>query len=178
MKHKWVERLKRGDEEVLKKIYESYRKPCRAFLIKTYGLSIDDASDVYQDAILVLFENVNNGKLTVLESSLKTYIFAIAKNLGLKRLSRSLKVQHLEHETAIEEAVDDFEADDSGEEQLDAMRTAFANLGEPCKTILSSYYYKGMSLKEIAKQLSYQSSDVAKTQKSRCMKQLRNALKS
>ncbi len=46
-------------------------------------------------------------------------------------------------------------------------------IGEPCKTLLELFYYYSWSMAEIAERMNYNNANVAKTQKSRCVKQLK-----
>ncbi len=49
-------------------------------------------------------------------------------------------------------------------------------LGEPCHSILKLFYYDSFSMESIAVKLDYKNTDVVKSQKLRCIKELRKAL--
>ena len=57
-----------------------------------------------------------------------------------------------------------------------AVITVINNMEDPCKTILWSYYWQGMNMKEIAQVMHYKSDTVAKSKKSHCMTKVRVAL--
>lgn len=50
-------------------------------------------------------------------------------------------------------------------------------LGDPCKSLLTMYYFNRFSMAEIAERLDYASADVAKNKKSLCMKKLKALFK-
>ena len=86
----------------------------------------------------------------------------------------------------------DFEADyDLVEENLDfdvnlystnltkeqkLLKKYYNELGDRCKSVLNLFYYQGYNLDEIREILNYSNKKVLKSQKSRCIKQLKNLL--
>src|SRR5687767_7786745 len=76
--------LKNGDSTSFKQLYKTYF-PSVALYVKQNMGNTADAEDLFQEAILVLVQKVRQPEFA-LTSSLKTYLYAIAKNLWLKRL--------------------------------------------------------------------------------------------
>ena len=74
--NKIIKLIKSGDQLVLKKIYDDNREAFIKFSRK-YNIESYDAIDIYQDAIIVFYENIVNGKITDLSSKISTYLFAI-----------------------------------------------------------------------------------------------------
>ena len=74
------EKLKIGDEAVLAEVYRDHRKEFVLWMVKKYGCDTDVALEVYQNAILSLCENLRNGSIDMITSSIKTYLFALGKN--------------------------------------------------------------------------------------------------
>lgn len=172
-----LEELKQGDSDTLKRIYLTYREECLAFMNQRYQMEGETALDVYQDVILALHRNVLAGKLTELSSSLKTYLFAIAKNLCLKKMEQRNTLYASSYPELLEGLIEENDYDYDTDQRLKQLMQQYAEMGEPCKSVLNLYYFKRFSMRQIAEQLKYQSADVAKTQKSRCIKMLRNLLK-
>ena len=56
------------------------------------------------------------------------------------------------------------------------LQIAFKSLGSQCKTLLNLFYLRGFTLDEIVEELNYNSKDVAKSQKSRCLKSLKKII--
>ncbi|WP_417200674.1 RNA polymerase sigma factor [Bizionia sp.] len=170
-----IDQLKQQDLKCLDNIYRTYKKEFFLFARK-WALQEDDIADVYQDTIINLYENIQNGKLKKLSSSLKTYLFAIGKFQVYKRLNKN-KPKPLEEMTIYaSEELKIFEAD-SDNLKLQVLKKAFSKLGDKCKQVLELYYYEGLTLDEIQAFLKYSNKDVLKSQKSRCLKQLKELAK-
>ena len=61
------------------------------------------------------------------------------------------------------------------EERKSTIYGLIEKLIEPCKKILFSFYYDHCSMEVIAQSMGMANSDVAKTQKSRCMGKVKRA---
>ena len=57
------------------------------------------------------------------------------------------------------------------------LEKAFSSLGKRCKEILTLFYYRGYSIEEIVEALQYENKNVVKSQKSRCVKQIKDKIK-
>ncbi len=76
--------LKLADEKIYKELYNTNYMSVEQFILKNSG-TIHDAKDIFQDTMLVLVKKVQADNF-VLTSSIDTYLFAISRNLWLKRL--------------------------------------------------------------------------------------------
>ena len=76
--------LKKRDNAAYRLLYTFYYPSIEKFICKNSGTSVD-AEDVFQETIMVLLDKVPKDDF-VLTSSIKTYIFAVASNIWLKRL--------------------------------------------------------------------------------------------
>ena len=170
-----LELLKQGDAKTLEKIYLDNREGFINFA-KKYNVDESDAIDIYQDSILILRENAISGRIDNLQSTISTYLFAIGKY----RIYHNFRVQSRLHVTndfnLVEENID-FDVNLYGpvltkEQQL--LKKYYEELGDRCKSILNLFYYQGYNLDEIRTILNYSNKKVLKSQKSRCMKQLRD----
>jgi len=169
--------LKNDDKSVLKWVYLEHKSAFIGFS-KTYNIDSEDALDLYQDAIIALRENALKGHLDNLKSGLKTYLFSIGKYMFYKRLKEKQKL-HLSE--SIKET-DDFdehtitEIDYNFNARQRQLQVAFKSLGTQCKTLLNLYYIRGFTLDEIVEEFNYNNKDVAKSQKSRCLKSLKEII--
>ena len=68
-------------------------------------------------------------------------------------------------------------ADEEDNEEIKQIRASFSKMGEKCQEILRLFYYQEKNLDEITNIMQYQNKDVAKSQKSRCIKQLKELIK-
>ena len=170
----WIEGVRNGDQSLIDQFYFNYRADFLQWAEAKYKLGEDDLADIYQNAVIALYENVVTGKLENLQSNLKTYLYGIAKNLILKSFRRS-KMESNHQEAITEHWVTQFLTDDSHLESMrECVKKLMYQMEEPCKTILELFYYQNHSIEMIAQAMKYQSKDVAKTQKSRCLKTLKN----
>jgi RNA polymerase sigma-70 factor (ECF subfamily) len=172
--------FKNGNPRALDEFYLRHQREFLKWSEKVFGLDATEALDVYQDAILILYENIQRGKLNHLSASLKTYFFAIGKNLILKKLARR-KSEIKRWQNAIKEEehtqVSEFDSlHDQEQTRFEAVVSALEGLSERNQSILRLYYYHKLPLKDIAKELGYESVDVVKNQKVRCMKYLRKLM--
>ena len=88
-------RLSAGDKDVLVSLYRSHFSMIRNYISKNNGRT-EDAEDLLQDALVVLWQKVHQGNF-ILSSKLSTYIMAICKNLWLKRLSKNQRIEGEDH---------------------------------------------------------------------------------
>jgi len=130
--------------------------------IKANSGTADDAKDVFQDALVVLYKKVQQSDF-VLSVPLKTYLLAIVKNCWWQELRRRKKLLAGELPSDI--------ADLQSNEQplFDLAAAAFHLLGEKCRQLLILFYFRKKTFKEIARSLAFSDERVAKNQKYRCM---------
>lgn len=167
-----IENIKRRDRKTLERIYTSYRSGFLLFASK-YNLSQDDILDVYQDAFMALIENAGKGKLDGINAELKTYLFSIGKYMIFARLRKN-KIDFVDIET-LPIGLEWTEIDEN-DIQLQLLENSLKKLGEQCYKILKLFYYDEKKLDEIMELLPYQSKDVLKSQKARCLKHLKETL--
>jgi len=161
-----------NSESMLKRIYIAYFPMILQLVISNNG-NEDDAKDVYQEAIIVLYNKVKAGSFE-LSSKLKTYIYSICRRLWLKRLSQMSRyggdIHDIQEYLPVEEDLVSHEEKDI---QFNKMEGALSQLGEPCKTIIEDFYIKNRSMQEICEKFGYTNADNAKTQKYKCLQRLK-----
>ncbi len=171
-----VAKIKEGDEASLVEIYKRYRPPFIQWAQGSYKVDENTAADVFQDAVVCLYRNVVRGKLENLTSSLKTYLFAIGKNI-LRKKAQAQVAMDTDDLWVVEnlqaEPIDHFAENDRQRFVARLMNT----IGEPCKSILRYYYFKGFSMEAIAREMNYKNENVVKTQKLRCLTTLKSLVR-
>ncbi len=176
-----LEDLRNGSDAVLKKVYEENREKFLNYA-KRYNLSEEENIDVYQDAYVIFYNNVMSGKIDSFTSSISTYLFSIGKYLifdimrkNKKKVSGNFDLSRVGDE---DELVSTMEIEPSGltaEQEL--LQKHFATLGEKCQKLLKLFYYRGYTIQEIVIEGEYNSENVVKAAKSRCMKTLKERIK-
>lgn len=161
-----------NSEEALNRLYTSYFPMVLQFILNNNG-DEDDAKDVYQESIIVVYNKIQSGDFE-LTSKLKTYIYSISRRIWLKKLAQQSKktnnISEFEDVIAVEEDLEHHEAKDL---QFDKMDSALQQLGEPCKTIIQDFYINNLSMQDISEKFGYTNTDNAKTQKYKCLQRLK-----
>ena len=109
-----------------------------------------------------------------LNSSISTYLFAIGKYKIYHSFREKAKVNITENIEIVEKNFDfDVNFDDKiTTNQQTQLKLGLKKLGKRCKEVLE-LVYSGYDLDEITEILNYSDKNVLKSQKSRCIKQLR-----
>ena len=171
----WRDELESGSEAWLDELYHQNLVKFQTWATRKYKLDEDTVLDIYQQAIISLYENVRYNKISQLNSSPSTYLFGIGKNLILKQLRENTKVD--KHLLRIQEHWHFVQYDeDTFSQTFEVVKNELNKTSEPCKSIIELFYIRGMNIRAIASKLNYKSQDVVKTQKSRCMKTLKRAV--
>lgn len=144
----------------------------QSLIINNNGAT-DDARDVFQEAMIVLYEKSRTPDFE-LNCQLKTYIYSVCRRLWLKKLARSKRYIPEIHEMANTVPVeDDLEVQELRNQEFLVMEKALAGLGEPCKSLLEAFYLQKKNMSEIAAGFGYTNTDNAKNQKYKCLMRLR-----
>jgi RNA polymerase sigma factor (sigma-70 family) len=167
-----LEGLARDNRQAIETIYKQNYNMVQTLILNNNG-STEDAKDIFQEAIIVLYEKVRSGSLE-LNCQIKTYVYSVCRRLWLKRLSQlqrfSPEIDAIEDVVAIEEEMELHERRNS---EFQVMERAMQNLGEPCKSLLESYYLQKKSMLQIAGDFGYTNADNAKNQKYKCLMRLK-----
>ena len=169
---KLLEGLALNDRKAIETIYKQHYNMVQSLILSNSGYP-DDARDIFQEAMIVLYEKARTGSFE-LNCQLKTYLYSVCRRLWLKRLNQlqkmSPEVENLEETVPVEEELELHE-----QRNLDflIMERSMKNLGEPCKSLLEAYYLQKKSMVEIAGNFGYTNADNAKNQKYKCLMRLK-----
>ncbi len=166
-----LEGLARNDRQAVETIYSRHFAMAQALIINNNGNS-DDARDIFQEAMIVLYEKSRSGNFE-LNCQLKTYLYSVCRRLWLKRLAQA---KRFIPEIRLEETVpveDDIELQELRNQEFQVMEKALAGLGEPCKSLLEAFYLQKKNMSEIASGFGYTNPENAKNQKYKCLMRLR-----
>jgi RNA polymerase sigma factor (sigma-70 family) len=170
-----IESLKLGNPQGLSSIYKLYRSEFIGWICRDYNCTTEEAKDIYQTSILILYKNIVDGKFAA-TSSIKTYLFGIGRNQFLK----SKKEEQRFSNNIIDNVMDDFseerELKELHEANLERVHNSLQALGDPCKKLLElSFFYKN-SLETITTMLGYKNTDTTKNLKYKCLQRLKNII--
>lgn len=160
--------FKNGErEKAFKYLYKLYPKIERLVLSK--GGKKQDASDVFQESLIILYRNLEktNFKLT---SSFYTYLYSVSRFVWSDIQKNESKIQSNELHENQGELIQSIQE----EKQFQLAEHAFSELGDRCKKLLLLFYHKSMSFKDIAKVMQFSSEKIAKNQKYKCLTKARD----
>ena len=164
--------LARSDRKAIESIYRDNYNTIQSLILNNSG-SVDDAKDIFQEAMIVLYEKVRSGNFE-LNCLIKTYVYSVSRRLWLKRLQQMSRqtpgFDGLKDTVPVE---DDVEEVDRVNNEFQAMEKAVSSLGEPCKSLLEAYYLERKNMQEIAASFGYTNADNAKNQKYKCLMRLK-----
>lgn len=169
----FIDGLKTGNEAALKALYKKYYNIVLKIVVNNSGGS-EAAQDIYQETIIVLFENVQKPSFE-LNCQLQTYIYSVAKRLWLKQLRNNGHLTKLSDDDDVVDVSEEISDHLSKEADLQKMALSLEDLGEPCKTIIKDFYMNRLSMDEISEKFGYTNSDNAKTQKYKCLQRLKKS---
>jgi len=165
--------LARNDKKAVEMIYSQNYNLVQALVVNNSG-TIDDAKDLFQEAMMVLFEKARSGNFE-LNCQIRTYLYSIARRLWLKKLNQGNR-QAADFDDTNETMIlvdDDVQEHEQKNAAFEMMHSAINNLGEPCKSLLESFYFKNKSMLDIAQDFGYTNAENAKTQKYKCLMRLK-----
>lgn len=188
-----------SDQDLLVKIKENTEalgvvyKRCKTnsvrFMQKMTSGSMNnyELDDVFHDALIILYEKIISGNF-VLTCALQTYLnsvcrFQLLNKIGKSKLSIDFEENidqdgddgsPMSYKSTITDALDKIE--DIEEEQYTAIERALElikNAGGHCYELLTLFWYKKKSMKELTQLFGYTTVDNTKHQKARCQERLR-----
>lgn len=161
-----IQKIKAGDLAELDKIYLEIKPKFISYARRYFSsLNIEDIEDVYQDTIIVFYQNIKRGVLTEITSSLSAYIIQIGKIKLIQHLEFNAKNNALESKLLDKE----LHQDEYNHKIDKAVKFIFSKMTDACKQILHLFYYEKRSMDEIALMLNYKNADTVKSKKSRCV---------
>lgn len=153
----------------------SIRQQIQPILRDVRDITFDD---VYQEACIILMENIKAGKLDGnRDTNLKGYLYRICERTALRYAGKKrpermpagdIKDKAEEPETKSPEEIEK-------EKEEEALKTrgfldkVLDSIPPRCKAVLRYFYWDKMSMKEIATLLGLKNEDTAKSTKKRCM---------
>ena len=160
------------DQQTFDNLYK-YEFPKVVRLVTKNLGTLDEAKDIFQDALIVLIEKVYR-KYLDLTCSMCTYLYSICRNLWREYLRKVKHIFSLDDSYSYLNPTINFMFDETIPDAFEDVNKAISLLGEPCKQLLECYYYENLNWAEIAGLLGYTSAASARNQKYKCLERIRN----
>lgn len=183
-----IRRHKEEKELRLEKFAKEQWQKTRMFLQNRYSLTEDECADVFQESLIILWQNINANKVDAvcLGMSSSTYFMTICRNKTMELLRRKSKYvttsyeinpskNHFEYQGEQVEKIlsmdEDYEKACQVKEEM--VREIVKDLPSPCDKLLWGYYGDGLSMKMLAEMFNYASENAVKVTKHRCCEKFR-----
>jgi len=155
----------------MEELYESSFTGVARFVSKMGG-TLEDAKDVFHDALVVYFEKQEQDTLEI-NISAEAYVLGIARHLWTRKFNRQKRNVRLDEQ---EQRIQIHEDHDhvSTLRLLRLLETA----GKKCLDLLHAFYFEQSSLLQIRKMFGFTSEHSASVQKYKCIEKLRDTLHS
>ncbi len=165
--------IRKGNQEALVFLYEDNYTTVRNYILKNNG-NPDDVEDVLQEAVIVVWQNVQKTDFT-LSARFSTYIYSIVRNLWLKNINKNKRMDALDevHTSTIASEIKNGEKID-----MKLVRSYVDKLNDTCRTLLQLFYFDGLDMTKIAEKMQFANADTAKSKKYQCFKKLEEMIKS
>jgi RNA polymerase sigma factor (sigma-70 family) len=177
-----IQGIRTGNQEIFNELYEKEFPSLVKFILQNKG-SIDDAKDVFQDALVIIIEKAQLGTLNF-NFQLGNYIFGICRILWkhkfrLDKRRVLLNLELLEEELSLGP---DLYVTIAEKEKIPSnyqkFQQAYGQLGDQCKKLLELFYYERLSWHQIAKSIGYSDAASARNQKYKCLEMIRRKVNS
>ena len=165
-----------GNTTIIQRVYQLYAPRVSNYILKTGG-TLEDAQDVFQDAIMIVYDKaqVADFKLTV---QFYTYLFAICKQLWWRKKKKKsyseITTDDFEGYNLIEES---FEATIISNEKHHLYQQCLQQISAICRKILALASNQ-IPMADIAKEMGFKSEGYARIRKLRCKNKLVEIIKS
>jgi RNA polymerase sigma factor (sigma-70 family) len=157
-----IHAFKNNDRLFIRNLYAIHLPVISRYVSHNNG-EADDAKDLIQQAMLIVFQKVRSNEFE-LTCSFKTYLYSICKNLWLKELRK----KKVENKTSFDpEDMEEGEVFVEVENEYDysiqyfLYRWHFHNLSSICRDLLKMTLAK-VSYDEIAEKLNFMDGDIAR----------------
>jgi RNA polymerase sigma factor (sigma-70 family) len=166
-----IEGILNNNSKILRCIYsENFPKVKQHICIN--GGSEDEAADIFQESILVIFEKARNEKL-MLTVKFSTYLYAVAKVVWMAYLRKNRKEEEdfQFSEPELEYGIGEVDKYVVENERFKLVWKYFENISKDCQTIIR-LFLDGKSIEEVTQQMNYTSEQHTKNRRLRCKESL------
>lgn len=167
--------LKEQDLTIIKYIYKQYLQSIRGLITTNSGTQMD-AEDVFQDAMVIIYQKISSGNLK-LTCSFKTYLYSVCRYIWLQKLNKREYSYDFKEVVNPDEYQDHLTLDEHLEEfeKYKLYQQHFLKLKQNDQKVLRLFMNK-ISLKQIAHIMGYKSEEYAKVRKYICKEKLKNSI--
>lgn len=167
-----IKALREGDHvKAIDVLYEGTFTSILRYVQRNSG-TVADAEDVFQDAMLILLDKSKQEGF-LLTASVKTYLFAVSRNIWLKRLRERAKF-------AVDTDIAELPLTDDDSlacqvEREDSLISWLNQIPVHCRRLLHTIFYLGEPMDNVMRIFGYGTRHSADNQKYKCLQKVRAA---
>jgi RNA polymerase sigma factor (sigma-70 family) len=167
--------VKARDVFVIRYLYKKFYNEI-SYMVTSNSGSKMDAEDLFQDALVVLYQKISRENL-YLTCSFNTYLYSVCRHLWLQKLNRREFKYEFKEIAEIDKFEDDLDFEEQTEEseKYKLFQQHFLRLSQDEQKVLRLYMSKTPA-KEAASIMGYKSDKYAKFRKYVCKEKLKNAI--
>lgn len=170
----YIKGLIENNPEILRQIYVDCSDKVKNYIQKQGG-SVDDAKDIFQDALMVIYRNALKEDFE-LTSQFDTYLIGICRFIFLNKNKKNRNnhvtndaLERYTYDSNLEKAILEHE-------KHEIYESNFQKLGQLCRDILELYFAK-INMEMIAEKLNLKNAHTARNRKYRCQKELEQLIR-
>lgn len=165
--------LRNKADEAYSLLYKEYFPTIKQYVLYNSG-SQADAEDVFQESVIILLHKIDKPEFG-LTSSVKTYLFAIAKNVWLKHLRHSKRIFTLDGDILEQFSDDGTSASSSYSDasKEDIVATWLSKVTKHCQRILRAIFFLNEPMDSLMQTMGWKNRHTADNQKYKCLQQVK-----
>lgn len=166
-----IKAIKTGqNQQVLQLLYKDTLPKIKKF-IKHNGGSDDDAKDIFQDAVISLFNLIKLNKFDE-NREIGGFIYFVSRNLWINKVKKNSRMGRInETQQFVDQGQDSLKYLITIEKET-AIRDLMDKVGNDCKELLKYSVFEKLSMREISVKMGLTNEGVAKTYNYRCKQKL------
>ena len=166
-----IKDFKCNSNEAFGILYSSYFLFTKQFVLNNKG-SGEDAEDIFQDALIVLYEKLYADNFQVY-TCLENYVSGIAKNLWLKKLRKQFNTEEISENYYAKNSAEIDLAIENERNYIDKLADYIGRVSSHCQNLIEDIFMKNKSIEEIQSKYNYSTKKNAQNQKYKCVEQIR-----
>lgn len=168
--------LKEQNNNAFAQLYQYHTVFVHKLVLDNSG-DTEDAKDLEQLVIIHLYEKLLQGKFELNEGvKLSSYLFAVAKNIWLKKLALKGKQATEDFDKFVDKGQKDVDIENlfipEGPKETTIIE-CLELLNNDCQSILTKYYYEEKAMREIALEIATISEENLRKRKYKCIQKLK-----
>ncbi|WP_128331605.1 RNA polymerase sigma factor [Apibacter sp. HY039] len=166
-----ITNIRAGKSYLPKSFYNKNFSAVARYIMRNNG-NIEDAQDVFHESFLVLIQKIRNPDF-ILTSTLSTFLFAIAKNIWLKRL----RDNHFFRKESFDDkhSIEFFPEASNNLTKENKVLLWLSQISNHCQKLLRAIFFYNQPIEKLMTKMGWKNKHSASNQKYKCIQQLKKA---